>query len=323
MSVGVQSHLRAPLLKVLTLLTPFFPYRFTPCEDEESDDCTYILSDEMRSFRLRVCIRGMSRFAWIQERRWFDVDTLCRNARSMYITQDASYLFLNRPSHPSALVSGRPDLLQYVSGRTLARRFCLIHPERTERCGASLYAHGTTRGQRWNSGGEERETLAERMDRAYELVKSGWTMDTANGVVSWWICPWWILVYPNPYFGALLSGSLSYAGMRQNDRRPPRPESEGVLRQTTECALCHELIGGTDIVMRLQCGHVFHCRCGEAHSSRRETRGTGTEGSTTTLHHDERERKEKKDDGIIRWFKQEDKRSCPLCRVCLCGGTHR
>lgn len=161
------------------------------------------------------------------------------------------------------------DVLNLICMRIKNKRFCLLK-------------------NNYNADGR----TGERMDRGYALVRNGWTMDNIARADPWFICPWWLLTHPNH----VLRGMFGLPS-------PLFHPADG-HRSSVICVMCHDVIHPSDIVMRLSCGHVFHCRCADAH--------TKTKRFLNDIEHDYDK------DGIIRWF-EEGNSMCPVCREGISG----
>lgn len=187
-------------------------------------------------FVMTMELTSTSRFQFVQKACDFDVDLPVRSQRMMTVMEDASRL----APHAAAL-----DPLGFVTRRARARRFALL---------------------RANYNCDDR--LCARVRRAQDMVAGGWTMDCANAVQSWLVARWWVLSHPDDgerlrqgagceYARPRVGGAGGGAGGGTSSlpcvfRRPP----EDVV-----CPLCHETFVPSDVVVRLSCGHVFHCAC--------------------------------------------------------------
>lgn len=286
----VQPHMQDTLIKLLSVCD--FPDTWRP--HPLKVDC-YTIADGPTGDVIELEIRGLTRFSWRQQLCDFDVDLLYRNENSMYMADDTN-LLRSKAVH-------RGDPLNYICRRVNERRFCLMR--------SSYNADGRT---------------PIRMNRAYDMVKSGWRMDIANSIATWFICPWWLLSHPNLLirfmFGIPPQLSLPYHSNTTN----------------ATCVLCHEQIDATDSVMRLACGHVFHCRCRDGNAARR--RATIPVRPNQTVHQQvmqqasgepqealahltqaahtqavqTRAGRANTKDGIIRWFEGGNS-ACPMCRL--------
>lgn len=233
--------------------------------------------------RLDVQLVGDSRFAWRNQTCAFDIDLLGRDARSLYLLDDAR-LLRNKAAH-------RGDPFSYVARRIMSRRFCLLR-----------------------AGFNCDDGLAARMTRAYDLVAyGGWRMDVANGVTAWLLCPWWLLCHPSDVvrlmFGVPPGMRVAIDGggvdndvvsdtnnNNDNDNNNDGQTTTVRRRMCAVCPLCHEAFAAADVVARLCCGHVFHCRC----------RG-GSGGPNIGAK-----------DGLLRWIEQ-GRADCPMCRAAIHG----
>jgi len=264
---------------------------------------TYILSDEVKREAVRFRVRGMCRDAWRKQVCDFDIDLVCRNMTSMYLLQDAKLLTgESRDCHAGQYVSithtqdvyDKGDKLGFLSRRLMDRKFSLLR---------SYY------------GADDR--TVSRMQRAYHLVCTGWKMDVSAGNVPWLICHWWLISHVHPCVRALMGV----------------PMQVFLHPNVKECAICHEAFQPWEIVIWLQCGHVFHCRCdadkkkkdqlvfqggryspslsaGRVQERRTEGRHPGT--------HIGYEGGGGGGGGVLRWFRQGGC-TCPLCRASVVG----